>query len=355
MTLLSTDTRPLVSVCMAICNEEKYLTDTLKSIQAQTHENFEVLIFDNNSTDQTVSICRDFCQADGRFKLYQNTFNVGQVYNFNRCLAPASADFIAIRSGNDLIEPRYLEKTLSLLLDDPAMGLAYTRSLKIDPDGALLDNDYPDDSYFETTCSDPVAAGTEVMRCFIHPAPYFGLYRKGLLDRLQPLRHIFGSDKIFICEASLYSSIGCVAESLSHERRHQRQASLRGIFSKDAVYQIPQKSIFARFETTAPFTDMIWGFTDMFSRAAIGNREKSQLCHNAHSMFFDHYQRQLASEKQRVLDIFENNRDHLLRDETHRILNLNRHHLLHRVTRMLFIYPSDADLKALAHKLAALL
>lgn len=355
MTLQSPDPKPLVSVCMAICNEEKYIANTLKSIQAQTHENIEVLIFDNNSTDQTVAICRDFCQSDGRFNLYQNTFNIGQVYNFNRCLAPASADFIAIRSGNDLVEPRYVEKTLSLLLHDPEMGLAYTRNLQIDPEGALLDSNYPDDSYFETTSSDPVAAGTEVMRCFIHPASYFGLYRKALLDRLQPLRHIFGSDKIFVCEASLYSSIGCVAESLSYERKHQRQSSLRNIFSKDAVYQVPEESLFARFEGTAPFTDMIWGFTDMFSRAAIETREKTQLCHEAHSMFCDHYGRQLANEKQRVLDIFENNKDHLLRDEAHRILNLNRHNFLYRVMRMMFIFPNDEDLKALTGELSALL
>ncbi|RKX39794.1 MAG: hypothetical protein DRP64_13775 [Verrucomicrobia bacterium] len=355
MTVKASDNQPLVSVCMAICNEEKYIADTLKSIQAQTHENFEVLIFDNNSTDQTVSICRDFCQSDRRFKLYQNTFNVGQVYNFNRCLTPATADFIAIRSGNDLVEPRYLEKTLTLLLDDPGMGLAYTRCLKIDRDGNLIDKNYSDGSFFETTCADPAAAGTTIMRCFIHPAAYFGLYRKNLLDRLQPLRHSFGGDKIFICEASLYSSIGCVAEPLCYERKHQRQASLRNIFSEDAVYQLPEESVFARYECIAPFTDMIWGFTDMFSRAVIGEREKAQLCNNAYTVFFHHYREKLDAEKQRVLNIFELNKNQLLRDQAHRVLTLNRHNFLHRVRQMLFIFPTDESLKAISQELSELL
>jgi len=355
MTVKANDSQPLIGVCMAICNEEKYIAGTLQSIQAQTHENFEALIFDNNSTEETVAICQDFCQSDRRFKLHQSTYNVGQVYNFTRCTAAASADFIAIRSGNDLIEPRYLEQTLALLLDDPGIGLAYTRCLKIDRDGNLIDNSYPDASFFETTCTDPVAAGTTIMRCFIHPAAYFGLYRKNLLDRLQPLRHSFGGDKIFICEASLYSSIGCVAEPLCYERRHQRQASLRNIFSEDSVYQLPEESVFARYESIAPFTDMIWGFTDMFSRAKIGDREKAQLCNNAYTVFFHHYREKLDAEKLRVLDIFVRNKDQLLQDQAHRVLNLNRHNFLHRVRRMLFIFPNDAQLKALMRELSELL
>lgn len=355
MTVKPTANKPLISVCMAICNEEQYIANTLASIQAQTHENFEVLMFDNNSTDETVSICQEFCTSDRRFSLYQNTFNVGQVYNFNRCLSPASGDFIAIRSGNDLIEPGYLEKTLDLLLNNPDTGLAYTRSLQIDPQGHLIDSHYPDASYFETTCADPVAAGTKVMRCYIHPAAYFGLYRKSLLDRLQPLRHVFGGDKIFICEASLYSAIGCIPDVLCYERKHQRQASLRGIFSEDAVYQLPEESVFARFEGITPFTDMIWGFTEMFSRAAIDGPAKAQLCHNAHSVFFNYYKKKLDNEKRKLLDIFKDNKDRLLQPETHRILNLSRHNLLHRVRRIQFIFPQDLELKALSNALSELL
>jgi glycosyltransferase involved in cell wall biosynthesis len=355
MTVDKIDHQPLISVCMAIRNEEKYIAATLQSIQAQTHENFEVLIFDNNSTDDTVPICQDFCASDRRFKLFQNSFNIGQVYNFNRCMAPASADFIAIRSGNDLVEPEYLEKTLAVLLDDPVTGLAYTRCLKIDSDGNTMDSHYHEDSFFETACDNQVAAGTTAMKCFVHPAPYFGLYRKSLLDRLQPLRHIFGSDKIFICEASLYASIACIKEPLCFERRHRRQATLPDIFSEDAVYQLSATSVFARFEGITPLADMVWGFTDMFSRAQIGEQEKAQLCNNAYTLFFNHYREKLDAERARILDIFERNRDQMTGDASHRIWVLNRHRFLHRVRRMLFIFPNDAELKTLTAKLSELL
>jgi len=340
---------------MAVRNEEKYIADTLRSIQAQTHENFEALIFDNDSNDATAAICLDFCRTDSRFRLYRHRFNVGQVYNFSRCTNAATADYIAIRSGNDLLAPRYLEMTLGMLQRDPEMGLAYSQSCKIDPDGALMSSNYPLASYFETRCADPVAAAEAVMRCFIHPAPYFGLYRKQLLDRLQPLRHVFGGDKMFICEAALYAAIGCVAEPLSHERKHRRQNSLSTIFSEDAVFQVRGGSLFSRFEDLTPFADMIWGFTDMFCRAGIAEKAKGQLCQKAHGIFFEHYREQLDVERRGVLGMFENNRDQLLREKNHRIFNLARHNFLHRVMRMRFIFPRDDELENLTRELSELL
>ena len=63
----------LISVIVAAYNREKYIADTLKSIQAQTFKDFECLIVDDNSTDSTVNIILEqFCKKDKRFKLYVN-------------------------------------------------------------------------------------------------------------------------------------------------------------------------------------------------------------------------------------------------------------------------------------------
>jgi glycosyltransferase involved in cell wall biosynthesis len=349
MTDAPTDRHPLVSICIAARNEENYISDTLRSIQEQTHENFEVLIFDNDSTDETPAICEDFCTTDKRFNLYRNTFNVGQTYNFTRCLTPARGDYVAIRSGNDLLRPQYLEKTLAILLDSPETGMAYSRSDWIDEEGKPLDSDYQEDSFFETDCTDPVAAAETVLRCYIHPASYFGVYRKGMIDRLQPMRHAFGGEKMFVCEASLYGNIRCVKEPLFIERKHQRQASLAHIFSQDAVYGLPDDSIFASFEATTPFTDMIWGFNDMFARASLEPDDKAQLCVQAHRIFAEHYREQLNNEKQRLLEVFNENRDHLAGERAHLVHMRHRHNFLYRVMRMRFISPKDEELKSLAN------
>lgn len=355
MTASGTATNPIVSVCVPVRNEQKYIANTLDTIQKQTHENFEVLIFDNCSTDDTVEICRNYCESDGRFKLFQNQFNVGQIYNFNRCLAPAAGEFVAIRSGNDPMQPDYLKKTLALLRDDPGMGLVYSRNLQIDVNGETLEKQYLDASYFETSSDEPVAAAATVMKRFFHPASFFGVYRKSLLDRLQPLRHIFGSDKIFVCEASLYSSIGCVQEVLSFERRHQRQASLEDIFSEDAVYELPQQSIYASYEGITPIADMIWGFAVMISRAAIDNNAKARLCQISHAVLGNHYSDNLKKEKQRVLGIFANNRELFTNEATNRILNLNRHNYLECVKRIQFTFPLDHQLSTVSRAITGLL
>ena len=63
----------LVSICIAVHNSSKYIVETLTSIQNQTYTNFECVIVDDYSTDDTVSIIYDkFCKNDKRFKLFVN-------------------------------------------------------------------------------------------------------------------------------------------------------------------------------------------------------------------------------------------------------------------------------------------
>ncbi|MEM6582973.1 MAG: glycosyltransferase family 2 protein [Pseudomonadota bacterium] len=339
---------------MPVRNEENYIADTLRSLQAQTLEQFELLIFDNASSDATVSICRQFCESDSRIKLYESTCNIGQINNFNRCTKPAVADFVGICSGNDLLHPDYLKETFNAIIKDPALGLVYTRTATIDANDKIAERQHASETYFETHCDDPVRAGSSVISRFFHPASFFGLYRRSTLERLQPLRHIFGSDKIMVCEASLYANIACIPVALSSERKHDRQSSLVDIFSEDSTYGVSERSIFAKYESTAPMADMIWGFTDMFSRADILNKHKAALCEAAYSFLKDHYRDELQAEYARALDIFANNKSILLGSSEDRVLMLNRINFLQRVGRLQFVFPGDKELQSISHTISRL-
>jgi len=68
---------PLVSVIMSAKNSEQTVSQAVKSIQAQTYENIEILILDDASTDNTFEILSELADSDRRIKLYKNQKNIG--------------------------------------------------------------------------------------------------------------------------------------------------------------------------------------------------------------------------------------------------------------------------------------
>jgi glycosyltransferase involved in cell wall biosynthesis len=85
--------RPQVSVGLPVYNGQNYLEETLKSILGQSFDDFELIISDNASTDETERICREFAARDHRIRYFRNPVNIGIPRNFNRTFAliPRSA------------------------------------------------------------------------------------------------------------------------------------------------------------------------------------------------------------------------------------------------------------------------
>jgi len=112
--------RPKISICVPTYNGEKYLKETLKSILSQTYNNYEVLIVDDQSTDNTWEISKDFFNRDSRIQTYKNNENLGLVENWNRCIELASGDWIKFVFQDDIIKSDCLEKMIkNATLENP--------------------------------------------------------------------------------------------------------------------------------------------------------------------------------------------------------------------------------------------
>jgi glycosyltransferase involved in cell wall biosynthesis/SAM-dependent methyltransferase len=100
-------TTPQISVCVPTFNGAAYLQDCLDSILAQTFQDFEVVVIDDCSTDNTVEIAESYVRRDTRFRLLRNPKNLGMrgVPNYNRCLSEAAADWIKFVFQDDTIAP----------------------------------------------------------------------------------------------------------------------------------------------------------------------------------------------------------------------------------------------------------
>ena len=105
--------QPLMTVLMALYNGGEYLRQTLQSVLNQTYRNFEFLIINDCSSDDSLGIIESF--HDERIRVYTNTRNLGQTPSLNVGLKLARGDYFARMDGDDVALPQWLEKQLDYI------------------------------------------------------------------------------------------------------------------------------------------------------------------------------------------------------------------------------------------------
>ena len=90
-----------VSVLMSVHNDESNVGNAIESILNQTFEDFEFLILDDCSTDDTFPICNNFQKTDKRIKLFKNQKNIGLTKSLNKLIKESSGEFIARQDSDD--------------------------------------------------------------------------------------------------------------------------------------------------------------------------------------------------------------------------------------------------------------
>lgn len=104
----------VVSVCIPTYNGQEYLRVCLDSVLSQTYPDFEVLVVDDCSTDNTVRIIQEYADRDPRVHLIHNNRNLGLVGNWNRCIELAQGEWIKFVFQDDMLRKDCLEKMLAL-------------------------------------------------------------------------------------------------------------------------------------------------------------------------------------------------------------------------------------------------
>lgn len=121
-----TNKTPLVSIGMPVFNGGKYLEEALLSLQRQTLSDFELIISDNASTDNTQDICRFYVTRDSRIRYIRHSENIGPLANFQHVLSEASGKYFMWAAHDDRWHPDFI-KRLTLTLDsNPESALSFS-------------------------------------------------------------------------------------------------------------------------------------------------------------------------------------------------------------------------------------
>jgi glycosyltransferase involved in cell wall biosynthesis len=127
-----------VSVCIPTFNRGRYLREAIESALAQTFADFELLVVDNCSTDDTPAVAAAYAARDGRVRYVRNERNLGLVGNFNRCVELARGEFVALLHDDDLYLPEMLATTAGALAAHPEAAFAYGAAEVIDDAGRVV-------------------------------------------------------------------------------------------------------------------------------------------------------------------------------------------------------------------------
>lgn len=156
------DTAPLITVAMPAFNSACYIRQAIDSVLAQTWTDFELLLVDDGSSDETLSIMRQY-ESDARVCVVALPCNRGRPYARGQCLEHARGDYVAMLDADDWCEPDRLERQLAYLEAHPDISVVGSWSRRVDADGRSL----PDGMRHEPIAPEAVCCEM-LFRCPLH-------------------------------------------------------------------------------------------------------------------------------------------------------------------------------------------
>jgi glycosyltransferase involved in cell wall biosynthesis len=228
-----TEPQPLVSIVTPFYNSEAYLAECIESVLAQTYGNFEYILVNNCSTDDSARIAKRYAEADARLRVLHNREFLTQVQNYNHGLRQVSANarYCKIVQADDSIFPRCLSEMVMMAEAHPTVGVVSSyrlRGHRVNPNGL------PHTTTFLTgahACRIVLLGGI-----YLFGSPTTLLYRADLVREREP----------FYAEGRLFEDTDVVYELL-------RKSDLGFVHQVLSYSRVEDESIMGRTQTYEPF------------------------------------------------------------------------------------------------------
>jgi glycosyltransferase involved in cell wall biosynthesis len=211
-----------VSVGVPVRNGARFLAETLDSLLAQSYADFELLISDNASTDETPEIGRAYAARDPRVRYLRSDVDLGLAGNYNRLFHEARGKYFKWAAADDLHEPDYLKCCVEVLDRDPSVVLAYGKSRFIDENGKPVEETDPGFDLQDESAHERLRY---VIRSKRWVNAIFGLVRAEALGRTPLLPKYPSGDYIILGELALLGKFVEVPEVLFLRRLHPGASS----------------------------------------------------------------------------------------------------------------------------------
>lgn len=156
---------PKISVIMGAYNIEQYMHDAIESIINQTFSDWELIICDDGSTDNTFKILKEYEKKDSRIKVLKNDNNYGLAYSLNKCIQVSQGEYLARMDGDDISLPNRFEEQVKAMDNNPEYTVIGSDVILFDEEGDWSKSNYIEKPTLMDVFKGPaVAHPTTIMR-----------------------------------------------------------------------------------------------------------------------------------------------------------------------------------------------
>lgn len=207
---------------MTAYNGKHFIKEAIDSLCNQSYTDWEMLISDDASTDETKLICEEYAKKDPRIKYYRQKENIGMFRNFNFVVNKVNADYFMLASQDDLWGKDFIKVCVEHLESNNEIGMAMTGINQINSHGETL-REFPEFNFLSGmpsvfTVSRYVLQPEILGKCLI----MYSLFRTEVIKKIweiYPQRHEWGSDYIFSLAAISHFGIKIDNKILFKKRR----------------------------------------------------------------------------------------------------------------------------------------
>jgi glycosyltransferase involved in cell wall biosynthesis len=225
---------PLFSILMTAYNRQDFISDSINSVINSTYQNWELIIVDDHSFDNTFLIAQFFANKDSRIKLYINDKNLGDYPNRNKAAGYAQGDYIMYVDSDDLLFCNTIENILSIIspLVDFNFGMYWPHT----KDTFVMESKQALREHF-------------FGRQFLYMGPGGTIVRRSFFEQINKYPEKYGpaNDMYFNLKACCYSKILLIPFEFNFYRRHDGQESNdinsyvynNYLYMRDALVELP--------------------------------------------------------------------------------------------------------------------
>lgn len=224
-----------ISILIPAYNCGLFLEETIKSVLNQTFTDWEVIIVDDCSTDDTLRIAQEYSRKDKRIKTFHNDKNLGMLENWNFGISLCHSFYFVKLDADDIWNPELLEKSIAVLNKYPEVGLVFTKYLLIDENGKkLLDSiwELPEFAVNKPFgCTDLVKLGPDKMLQYPILRQGLSLMRRDIFGEIGYYKYLLTKETHASTDTEFYFRLGahykifCINEELYLYRIHNNSIS----------------------------------------------------------------------------------------------------------------------------------
>ena len=202
-----------IFVFIPVYNAEKFLSQAIESVLSQTYSDWDMLLLDDCSTDDSFKIAMRYAESDSRIMAVRNSSNLGMLLNWNKGLTFGEDDFLVKLDADDYWHPHMLEKSMEVLNRFPEVGLVFSKYCNVNEAGEVLGGseiifpEFAKDKSFSTLSL--VQMGADKMLSFPVLRQGVSVMRKSVVEFVGPYRQLITPETQAATDTEFYFRVGC--------------------------------------------------------------------------------------------------------------------------------------------------